>query len=86
MIVRAKAPELHLLRVLDLLRVAVTPLNRDFGVGVGVYEDVEGAVAVKHGEEGYGCGDLSEDSLNFVLDLFLGFLDGRVGVTIGIVC
>jgi hypothetical protein len=73
MTVRAKAPQLHLFAVLDLLRITVAPFYGDFRVGVSVDEDVEGAVSVQDREEGHGCGDLAEDRLNLVLDFFLGF-------------
>lgn len=74
MIVRAEAPQLHLLAVLDLLRVAVAPFDGHFRVSIGVDEDVEGAVPVENREEGHGRRDLSEDRLDLFLDLFLCLL------------
>lgn len=82
MITRAKTPQLHLLRILDLLRVAVAPLHRHLGVGIRVHEDVERAVALELREEGdRGC-DLAEDGLDFVLDFLLCLLGRRVGGSI----
>lgn len=69
MIVRTKTPQHDLFGILDLLGIAVAPLERDLGVGVGVDEDVEGAVAVEHGEEGDGAGDLAEEGLDLLVDV-----------------
>lgn len=80
MIICTKASQLHLFGVLDLLGVTVAPFHRHFGVRIGVDQDVEGAVAVQNGEEGNGRGDLAEDCLDFVLDLFFGLLDGGCGL------
>jgi len=79
-IIRTKASQLHLFGVLDLFGVTIAPFNRHFGVRIGVDQDVEGAVAVQNGEEGNGRGDLAEDCLDFVLDLFFGLLDGSCGL------
>lgn len=80
MIVGAEASELHLLCVLDFFGVAVAPLHGDLGVGVSVHQDVECAVAIQDWQECDRCGDLAEDSLDFVLDLFFGFLNGGSGL------
>lgn len=82
MVVGTEASELHLLCVLDLFGVAVAPFHGDLGVGIGVYQDVECAVAIQDGQECDRCGDLAEDSLDFVLDLFLGLLNGGSGLGI----
>lgn len=74
MVRRAEAPQLHPLAVLNLLCVRVAPLDGDVAVGVGVDEDVEGAVAAELGEEGDGRGDLAEDGGDFGLDLGFGLL------------
>lgn len=82
MVICAEASELHLLGVFDLLRVAVAPFDRHFRVCVRIYEHIECAIPIENRKEGHGGGDLSEDGLDFVLDLFLGFLDrfgGRCG-------
>ena len=70
-IARAEAPELHLLGILNLLRIAVTPFHRHLGVGVCVYEHVEGAVALELRQEGNRSRDLPEDGLYLVLNLLL---------------
>lgn len=75
MVVRTEASQLYLLRVLDLFRVAIAPFNGHFGVGIGVNENVEGAVSIKHGKECDGCCDLAENSLYLILDLLLRLLD-----------
>jgi len=69
MITRTKTPQLDLLPILDLLRIAVAPLQRHLGIRVRVDEDVERTVAVQHRQERHGRGDLSEDGLDLVLDL-----------------
>jgi len=46
MIIRRETPQLHILRIPNLLRIAVAPFERDFAVGVRVDQDVERAVAV----------------------------------------
>lgn len=79
MITRTETPQLDLLPVLDLPRVAVAPLQRHLRVRVGVDQHVEGAVAVQHRQEGHGGRDLSEDGLDLVLDLLFGFFGGREG-------
>ncbi len=80
MITRTKAPELHLLSILDFFRVAVAPFQGHVRVRVGVHENVEGAVAVEHGEEGHACGDLPENGLDFGLDFgFCFFFCGSGG-------
>lgn len=77
---RAKAPQLHPLAVLNLLGVGITPLDGDVAVGVGVDEDVEGAVAAELGEEGDGGGDLAKDGGDFGLDFGFGlFFVGEGG-------
>jgi len=78
MITRTKPPELHPLGVINLLGVAVAPLDGHVGIGVGVDEHVEGTVAGELGEEGDGGGDLAEDGGDFVLDFFFGFFEGLV--------
>lgn len=70
----AEAPQLHLLPILDLLCITITPFDGDIRVGVGVDEDVEGAVAIELGKEGDGGGNLSEDGLDLRLDFLLRLL------------
>ena len=81
-VTRAKAPQLHLLPVLDLLRVTVTPLNRHVRVGISIYEHVEGAVAIELWQERDGSCDLSEDGLNLVLNLLFGFVFWYFTITV----
>ena len=76
---RAEPPELDALAVLDLLGVRVAPLDGDVGVGVGVDEHVEGAVALQLGQEGDAGGDLAEDGGDLGLDLRFGFVGGGRG-------
>ena len=77
MVARAEPPELHPLSVLDLLRIAVAPLDGNFAVGIGVDEDVEGAVACELGQErDRGC-DLAENSGNLVLDFLFRLFNCR---------
>lgn len=45
-VVRAKASQLDFFCILDLLGVAVAPFDGNFGVCVGIYEDIKRAVAV----------------------------------------
>lgn len=47
MVTGAETPQLHLFCILDLLCVAVAPLYRHVGVGIGVDKDIEGAVSIK---------------------------------------
>lgn len=78
MIARAETPQLHLLPIFYLLRVAVSPFHRHFRVCIGVDQDIESAVAgIELWKEGHrGC-DLAEDRLDFKLDLLLRLLWGR---------
>ncbi len=74
MTTRTKTPQLHLLPILNLPRIAVAPLHGHLRVRIGVDEDVEGAVAgVELGEEGHRGGDLAEDRLDLGLNFFFGF-------------
>ena len=80
MIARAETPQLHLLPVLNLLRVAVPPFHRHLRVRVRVDQDVKGAVAgIELGQECHGRGDLAEDGLDLELDFLLRLLRGRFG-------
>ena len=80
MIARAETPQLHLLPILNLLGVAISPFHRHLRVRVRVDQDVERAIArVELGKEGHGGGDLAEDGLDFELDLLFGFLGGWFG-------
>lgn len=88
MIVRAEASQLHLLGVLDFLGVTVSPFHGHFGVGVGVDQHVESAIAIQHRKECNGSGNLAEDCLDFFLDFLFGLLDGLrgLGVRIAVWC
>jgi len=78
MTIRAKTPQLHLLPILNLLRIAISPLQRHFAVGICIHQHVECAIcAIERGEEGHGGGDLAEERLDLGLDLGVGF--GGVG-------
>lgn len=74
-VVRTKTPQLNLFAIDDFSCVAVTPFNRNVRVCIGIYQHVEGAVAVKHGEECHGGGDLTEYCLDLRLNLLIGLLD-----------
>lgn len=76
MISSAETPQLHLLPVLDLFGVAISPLYRNVRISVSVDKDVESAIAIELWEEGHGGGDLSENGLDLGLDFLLGFLRG----------
>lgn len=72
-----KPPQLHPLPILNLLGVAVAPLDGHLGRRVGIHQDVEGAVAaLELGEEGHGGGDLPEDGGDLGLDLGFGLFFG----------
>ena len=75
MVIRAEAAQLDALAVLDLLGVAVPPLDGHLAVGVGVDQHVEGAVAVELGQKGHAGGDLAEDGGDLGLDLGLGLVE-----------
>ena len=79
MVARAETSQLHLLPILNLLRVAISPFHRHFGVRICVDQDVERAIAgIELGQEGHGCCDLAEDGLDFELDLLLCLLRDRL--------
>ena len=75
MTTRTKTPQLHLLPILNLLGIAIPPLQRHLAVRIGVHQHVERAVAVERREEGHGCCDLAEYGLDVGLDLSFGFFD-----------
>jgi hypothetical protein len=62
---------LHFLGVLDVFGITVTPFQRNFGILVGIDQDIEGAVAIKHGQECDGSCDLAEDGLDLLLDVLI---------------
>ena len=74
MITRTETPQLHLLAILDLLGVAVSPLHRHLAIGVRVHKHVERAVALQLRQERHRRRDLPEDGLDLGLDLGLGLL------------
>lgn len=47
MIARTKAPELHLLPILDLLRITIPPLHWHIGVCISIYQHIECTIAVE---------------------------------------
>lgn len=47
MVTSTKAPQLHLLTILDLFGVAIAPFNRYIRIGVGVYQHIERAIAIE---------------------------------------
>lgn len=87
MIIRAETPQLHLLSILDLLGITVSPLDGDLRVRIRIHEHVERAIPVEDRQEGHRRCDLPENSLNLLLDLFLCLIlhDRIVGVGTGFV-
>jgi hypothetical protein len=83
MVAGAEAAQLDLFAVDNLLGVTVAPFHGHLAVGVGVDEDVEGALVGQLGEEGDGGCDLAEDGGDLVLDLLFGLfgLGGAGGAT-----
>ncbi len=77
MVTRTETPQLDLLPVLDLLRIAIAPLQRHLRVRISVDEDVERTIAVQHRQERHRRRDLPEDGLDLVLDLLLGLFGRR---------
>lgn len=79
MIARAETSQLHLLAILYLLGVAISPFNRHFGVRICIDQDIERAVTgIELWKEGYrGC-DLAKDRLDFKLYLLFCLLWGRL--------
>lgn len=65
---RAESPQLHLFSILNLLRIRITPLDRDLTIRISVNEDVECAIAAELREKCNRRSDLSEDSCDFGLD------------------
>lgn len=83
-ITRTKTPQLHLLPILDLSRIAIPPLHGYLAVRICIHQDIKAAVTVKLREEGDRSGDLAEDGLNLGLDLCLSlFYHGRCGAVFG---
>ena len=78
MIRRTEAPQLHLLSVLDVPRIAISPFKRNFGICVGVYKYIKCAIPVQLREKCHGSRNLPEDCLNLVLDLFFCFVRSRL--------
>lgn len=74
MIRSAKIPQLHLLPILNLLCIRISPFHWHLTVCIRIHQHIERAIAgVELWEESYGGGDLAEDGLDFELDLFFGF-------------
>jgi hypothetical protein len=77
MIARTKTPQLHLLPILNLLRIAVPPLHRHLAIRIRINQHVERAVALQLRQERHRRRDLSEDGLDLRLDLGFRLLSGR---------
>ena len=78
----SEAAELDFGRVQNVARVGIGPLFGSFDFLVRVHEQVEGAGFLQERKEGDTSGDLTNDGLDFVVDLLdgLGTLRGiRVG-------
>jgi hypothetical protein len=73
-VARAEAPELHFLAILNLLRIAVAPLERHLRVCICIHQYIEGAIPIEHGQEGDRRCNLAEDRLDFRLDLLFRLL------------
>lgn len=76
MVIGAEASQLHLFGILNLLGITVTPFHGHLRIRIGVDENIEGAVAIQNREEGDRSGDLTENSLDLLLDFFFCLLDG----------
>jgi hypothetical protein len=80
MITRTKTPQLHLLPILNLLRIAVSPLHRHLAVRIRIHQYIEGTITLQLRQESNGCRDLSEDGLDLGLDFCFGFFYGGRGI------
>ena len=87
MITCRKTPQLHLLTVLYLFRIAISPLQRHLAIRIRIHENIKRAVAFQLREEGYACRNLAEDGLDLRLDFNFGFFDcgGRSRPTVQLV-
>ena len=74
MIIRTKAPQLHLLPILNLLRIAISPLHWYFTIGIRIHQHIKRAIPIQLRQERNGSRDLAEDALDLGLDFWLGFL------------
>jgi hypothetical protein len=79
MITGTKTPQLHLLPILNLLRITVSPLHRYLTIRICIYQYIKSTVSIEFGEKCYGSSDLAEDGLDLGLDFCFGFLLGRSG-------
>jgi len=79
MIARAEASQLHLLAILDLLRVTVPPLKRHIRVRVGIDQHVKRAIPVQNWKESDRRRDLAKDGLDLFLDLCIRLLRSGFG-------
>jgi hypothetical protein len=85
MIACTETPELHLLPILNLLRITISPLHRHVGVCIGVYQHVERTIAIELRKESHGCCDLPEYGLYLFLDLLFGLFGGQFGAPVVVV-
>lgn len=79
MVIGAETPQLYLLRIGDLLCVAVAPFHGHFRVRISVDEDVECILSIQDREKGDRGNNLTEYSLDLFLDLFFRLLCGVGG-------
>ena len=77
MITRTKTPQLHLLPILNLLRIAVPPLHGHLAIRIRIHQHVERAVALQLRQECHRRRDLPEYGLDLCLDLGFRLFGGR---------
>lgn len=77
MITRTKTPQLHLLPIFNLFRIAIPPLHWYFRIRIRIHQHIERAIPIQLRQESHARRNLPKYTLYFRLYLFLGFFCRR---------
>lgn len=70
---RTKPPQLHLLPLLNLPRIAIAPLHRHLTIRIRIDKNIKRTWPIQLWQKSHRGGDLSEYRLDFFLDFRFGF-------------
>jgi hypothetical protein len=77
MVARTETPQLHLLAILDLLRIAISPLHRHFTIRIRIHQHIERAISIQLWQECDRGRYLAKNRLDLGLDFSFRFLYWR---------
>lgn len=83
MTIRTETPQLHLLRILDLLRIAIPPLHWYLAIRIRIHQHIKRAIAIQLRQKRHAGRDLAEHRLDLGLQLDFGLLGRRSRGVVG---